>query len=42
MGNFEGVDSYSCFLMSTHIYVSLLLPKVDQFDEKCMYMRTVQ
>ena len=22
------------FLMSTYIYVSLLLPKVDQFDEK--------
>ena len=42
MGNFEGIDSYSCILMSTYICVSLLLPKVDQFDEKCMYMRTVQ
>ena len=26
--------AFSCILMSTYIYVSFLLPKVDQFDEK--------
>ena len=24
------------------MYVSVLFPQVDQFDEKCMYMKTVQ
>ena len=34
--------AFSCILMTIQMYVSVLFPQVDQFDEKCMYMRTVQ